>query len=185
MTACAGDTNGASFLLKECECKFARYHLMNRTCIVVFEESGITSNGEAFLKSLLGGDVITAQRKHVHMTYQFTHKGIVIITSHLAPEDAFKRLMPLLNRFFCVNLKYVPDEANPTLNDELKQHLPAILNWVLALKQENLSKLVRTKQFNTLANLESSDLGQWIVSSVAYQEGALTSIENLFTHYKE
>lgn len=183
--ACIENSKTAYVRLKECETTFTRFELMNKNCIIISEESEIKKTGEDFLKKVSGRYIITCSKKKIQGEYEFIHEGTGIMISNETPEDIFKNSFPVLDRFFCINLKSVPKESNPYLGTIFSKHTPSIFNWVLSIKQDSLNKLVRTRSYNTLVSLESSEVRHWMIDNIAFDTKGCIPVEIVFTHFKD
>lgn len=119
-----------SLPLTDVENPFTRSELREKTCIIFSEESEIKPAIANVLRKLIGRDVMKGDIKFEQMIVEFVHKGIVILVSNETPEDLFANSTALLNRFFCINFKTVPETPDPNINTIFEENMSEIVNWV-------------------------------------------------------
>ena len=133
----------------------------------------------------MGRDSILGTIKNQQGSFEFTHNGIVIMISNEPMEDMFKNSTPLVERFFCVELKLVSVEPNLLLTQIIIKHIPSILNWSFSLTPGALTSLVTTRHSNTMMSLESSEVGQWLLEHAAYEQNYKSVTKHLYEHFKD
>lgn len=108
-----------SITLKDLANSFARQKLVNASVLVLNKVDYIDGPSVNLIQSLLGRDAITYSQKHQQGEYEFTFKGIILISTNANPSKLFRNCSALVDRF--VLITHVPrnGEADPTLENTL------------------------------------------------------------------
>lgn len=182
---CCEEGKSLSLTFNELKSNFKRLSLINKNCLIINETDKIDKQGEIFLKQLLSRDRISI--KHKSKEINFVFEGIIIIISNENPRDMFSNSPSLHDRFFSIQFNNPPKyiDIDPDLSDMFKENLSSILNWAMNMRKESLNKLVRVRRFNAVENMESTNIGEWLMDRVVYAPNQYYVVQEAFNNFKQ
>jgi hypothetical protein len=142
------------------------------------------------LKAMTGQDHLRLERKHQQQSGGFIYAGMVVIASNenLAFTD---HTSGLERRRLTVTFdRRATDEEKQYWESQggeaavLHSEMPGLVNWLLELSQEDISRIIRTPPKRTKdANLEAmrsgNPIAQWLMENCIPDTGAWTQIGEL------
>ncbi|MFL0789957.1 MAG: DUF5906 domain-containing protein, partial [Prochlorococcus sp.] len=205
LIALAGFSNTAASDLEKLENKQNRFETikLRGKHLAVFNECDRYSGPLNVLKSMTGGDLITAEIKNstTTKTVDFYFSGLTVLAgnSHVRPSDSTGAV---INRRRSIEVPHViasgkerellePDGDG--WRGEFVDHLPGFLNWVLAMPDDQ-ARLALGKDTNDLgriqrdldAFLETDPLAEWADENLIYDpEHKFSRVGNSRDEYRK
>lgn len=144
------------------------------------------------LKALTGGDRLRAERKNVQGTQGFFASGMVLVASNESVQTSDctsglerRRLtIPFLNQVAPDQRRDLITITESGASGDFAEYLPGLLNWVLAMPDEDVTRFV----LDTSANvpglsrwkaeslIESNPIAEWLDARIVADPGAKTYV---------
>jgi putative DNA primase/helicase len=187
-TALVGDRNTHITKLKKLEgSPFETASLMNKRLILITDSDKYQGSVET-LKALTGGDKLPYEQKFIQSDDGFCAKAKVIIacnepiqtSDYTSGLQRRRVVVPFDNQIAKNNQRTLLEEVNGELVGEFTKYLPGLLNWVLAMSDENIENyLKRTEEFvinysqiQAQAIIATNPIADWADFALIYEEGA-------------
>lgn len=146
-----GEENSSSMMLSEMSIEFYRYELYGKLANFAGEHPAGARLNDGFIKSVVAGDSITANRKgRSHVQFRPTARIVAAMNELPTLKDIshgfFRRLIVVqLNRTF------TKKEQNHNLSAELRSERAGVLAWAV----QGLLRLQQQKAFTTVPSSDS------------------------------
>ncbi|MEP0755705.1 phage/plasmid primase, P4 family [Trichocoleus sp. Lan] len=160
--------------------------------LVVITDSERYSGGVSVLKALTGQDTLPYEVKFQQSTGGFTPTAMVIVAANELIQSGDYTSGLERRRLTIPFTKQIPPDqqrnlievTNGKLQGEFLPYIPGLLNWVLAMPDEEVTNLVKrtSTQVPSLAGtkastlIETNPIASWADHCLIYQEGARTAV---------
>lgn len=114
-----------------------------RKRLVCFPDSERWQGGVSVLKQMTGQDLLRYERKGVQQCRDYRYDGMVILTANEAPESIDKTSGQERRKLTIVLDTKVAEYANRDLIKEFEPYLPGLLEWVLEMSPDEVTRLVK------------------------------------------
>lgn len=171
------------------ENRFQRAHLQGRLANIITEIAEGAEIADAQLKSLVSGEMTTAEHKHKDPFDFIPYAKHWFGTNHLPHTRDFSDALFRRAVILTFNNKFEGEKRDVHLSDALKSELPGIFNMALA----GLQRLITNKAFTECSSSadiarqwrkESDQVAQFVDDSCFTGPGCRASSNDLYTRYQ-
>lgn len=189
LSSLVGKSNAVAIQPDQFENQFQRAHLHGKLANIVTEIKEGGEIADAQLKSLVSGELTTAEFKHKDAFEFYPFATHWFGTNHMPHTRDFSDALFRRAIILTFNNKFEGINKDVNLLDKLKLELPGILNLAL----DGAIRLYKNKSFTVSASsdqaindwrLEADQVAQFIADQCKLEGGALTSSFGLYSSYK-
>ena len=172
------------------ENRFQRGHLQGRLANIITEMAEGAEIADAQLKSLVSGEMTTAEHKHKDPFDFIPYAKHWFGTNHLPHTRDFSDALFRRAIILAFNNKFEGERRDVHLADALRAELPGILNLALA----GLQRLIENRAFTECSSSvdvarqwrrEADQVAQFIEDSCSTGPGCRTSSNDLYAQYQK
>lgn len=190
LSSLVGKSNAVAIQPDQFENQFQRAHLQGKLANIVTEIKEGGEIADAQLKSLVSGELTTAEYKHKDAFEFYPFATHWFGTNHMPHTRDFSDALFRRAIILTFNNKFEGINKDVNLLDKLKLELPGILNLAL----DGATRLYKNKSFTASASsnqaindwkLEADQVAQFIADKCKLEKGASTSSLGLYSSYRE
>ncbi|MDD5580874.1 MAG: phage/plasmid primase, P4 family [Methylobacter sp.] len=176
-----GESNHAATDLRNLEQNRFEAALLYGKRLAVISDSSRYGGEVSVLKALTGGDPLRLERKNQQQTGSFVFDGVVMIASNEAIQSTdyssglARRRMPVIFNKKVTNCDKEKWRGVGGIEKAMKDELPALLNWVLAMTDDELNAVIGGIDGNLTQSqrkhlCETNKLVAWIDENLILKE---------------
>jgi putative DNA primase/helicase len=190
LSSLVGKSNAVAIQPDQFENQFQRAHLQGKLANIVTEIKEGGEIADAQLKSLVSGELTTAELKFRDAFEFYPFATHWFGTNHMPHTRDFSDALFRRAIILTFNNKFDGANKDVNLGDKLKCELPGILNLALAgvarlYKQQSFTTSVSSDQAINDWKLDADQVAQFVADQCKLEKGSSTASLELYNKYRE
>ncbi len=160
--------------------------------LVLINDSERYAGSVSTLKALTGQDTLPYEVKFKQSTGGFTPNAMVIVAANETIQsgdytsglERRRITVPMFNKISSENQRNLIEHRNGEILGEFAQYIPGLLNWVLAMDEEEATRIIKNYQkavpklavMKAQTLVETNPIADWLDNNIVYRENYRTNI---------
>ena len=160
--------------------------------LVLINDSERYAGSVSTLKALTGQDTLPYEVKFKQSTGGFTPNAMVIVAANETIQsgdytsglERRRITVPMFNKISSSHQRNLIEHHNGEILGEFATYIPGLLNWVLAMDEEEATKIIKNYQeavpklatMKAQTLVETNPIADWLDNNIVYRENYRTNI---------